>query len=449
MRGVTQEQATEVSNLIGDLRASIAESDAQRERLMRLAEKIEQQNVRTYDGVIVGGKRAVVNGKSVIIGGTKIPFPQISARAEIKTSQGAQGTDDNHEADRNNIEVSKVQLIPYFRVQNLVPRLDFHVRAVLNFEGRINDRINNRDSDKDTDSVDNGLWLRPSKELLESVVASLIADLDIVDGRSTVIVFEAGKGKIHVGDISNASFFDLSALEAFNYDQTGFLGLSLQVENRLNVVFEVFNLQDQAGGNFFKSFNFFAEGWIIQDEDKTLRAYASATHAEQDFKNRSEAVDLEEDQDQYTVGVELDIKQIGRISGQYVYRDNKDTRDDHGFSVTYDKAFESFIKKYISTLAGLSPMAKYEYLDTRNNADNKHLVAVGANYELNNLWEKKKPAEEILDVEKEEDSSSYLGLENWKWKWGVQVSHASQKAPFSSSTGNEDTRLETGLKINW
>ncbi|MBI2027365.1 MAG: hypothetical protein HYS98_06155 [Deltaproteobacteria bacterium] len=389
------------------------------------------------------------NGKDTVvtINGVKIPFPQITARAEIRTNQGAQGTADNHEPNRDNVEVRKVQLIPYFRVKNITPRLDFKVHAVLNFESRINDRIERRDGEKETDSTDNGLWLRPSKELLEAIVASLEADVNILEGRKTVIVFEAGKGKLHVGDMPNTGFFDYSALEAFNYDQTGFLGLALKVDDRFNVIFEVFNLQDQEGGAFFKSFNFFTEAWVVKDEKKTLRAYASATHAEQDFKNRNEVVDLVEDQDQYSVGAELSIKEIGRVNAQYVYRDNEDSRDDQGFGITYDKAFESFLKRI---LPGFFPMAKYEYLDSSNNPDNKHLVALGANYDVNELWNKidEKDEDNSLDDDPKKEPT-YLGLENWKWSWGFEVYHASRKAPFSTSRGQEDTGIKTGLKINW
>ncbi len=338
----------------------------------------------------------------------------VNVRGELKSRQ-QEGTSE----PRDNIEVSKLQLIPYFIVQNLTPHFNLRVHATLNFEGRLNDRIDNRDPDKPKDAAtNNGVILRPDKDFLEAAVLALYWNIKLPRDRKAVLVVEAGKGKIHVGDFNNSKFLDYSALEAFNVDQTGYVGVQFAVDDRLNVILEVFNLYEEGAKQLGKSFNLCAEGVLVRDATKVVKVHVAGTHNEPDFDNPNDLVLLSADQNQYSVGGSVTLLNIGTATLQWIYRDNENAqlRDDQGFSVTFDRE----LKEY---LAGLFGMVKYEYLDvleSRNPLLGKHQLSLGTRYYLdaNRVWS---VASEVFQTSNGNDPIDFSGDEKTGAKVGFSL----------------------------
>lgn len=338
--------------------------------------------------------------------------PQIEwgwgARGEVLSKQ-----DEGDESKRDNLQFSKLQLVPWLRVYNVTPRVNFTIKSSLNFEGRVNDRVDNRDSDKPKDdAVDNGLTLRPSKELLEALVAALELNTQVNDSQ-VVLLIEAGKGKIHVGEFPNSKFLDYSALEAFKIDQTGFVGLGMSVDERMELNVEFFNLAEEEQGDLGKSFNLYGAAKLIEDSVKKIRAYASATHNEPSYDNPNDLVFLNSDQNQYSFGMEVKVVNLGSVNLQYIFRENDQTRDDQGFTITYDRGLEILV-------AGLTGLLKYEYLDTRDPLLGKHQMSVGTKYDI---WE--------------------------NFSWVTEVFQTSNGSNPIGSTSKEQTGALTGLQLNW
>ncbi len=338
---------------------------------------------------------------------------------------------------RDEAQVGKVQVIPYLIVRNLTPRLDFRVHATLNFEGTLNKQLDKQDSDKKEDSAnDHGIVLRPDKDLIEAVRAALEINLGSMGETPAVIVIEAGKGKILVGDMPNANFFDYSALEVFNIDQTGFISVGVDAGDKLFLRFEVFNLEDSEKGNFGKSLNLAGE-WVFEanaDGEATRRLYVAGTHNEPDFANSNAVTTLSVDQNQYTVGAEAKaVPFVGNVNAQYVYRDNQNgkVRDDQGFALTLDRDLNELV-------VGLLGMLSYEYLDTRDTLLGKHQVRLGSRYYPQ--WFVPAPTDDTDQEDLQPQRAWYLQAE-----WG----HGSNGNKPIGSTSDERDMGKLGLGLNW
>ena len=359
-------------------------------------------------------------------------LPRWRIRGELLTQQ-----DEGEGKNRDEVQVGKVQVIPYLLVKNFTPRFDFRIHATLNFEGTLNRRLDEQDSEKKEDRANNhGIVLRPDKDLIEAVRAALEWNLGSMGETQAVIVIEAGKGRIMVGDMPNANFFDYSALEVFNIDQTGFISVGVDAGQKAFLRFEIFNLDESEKGNFGKSFNLAGE-WVFSadaDGEPTLRAYVAGTHNEPDFDNKNAVVALSTDQNQYTVGGEVrNVPYLGNVNAQYVYRDNDNgaARDDQGFSVTLDRGLDEL-------LVGMLGMLSYEYLDTRDSLLGKHQVRLGGRYYPQ--WLVPEPAEDADEEDLEPQRTWYIQGE---------YGHGSNgNSPIGSSSDERDMG-KVGVGLNW
>ena len=354
-------------------------------------------------------------------------------RGELLTQQN-----EGNGKKRDDAQVGKVQVIPYIVVRNLTPRLDFRVHATLNFEGTLNHQLDkqNPNKKKDDSANDHGIVLRPDKDFLEAVRAALEINLGSMGETAAVIVIEAGKGKILVGDMPNANFFDYSALEVFNIDQTGFVSVGVDAGQKAFLRFEIFNLEESEKGNFGKSFNLAGE-WVFSADangEPVLRTYVAGTHNEPDFNNKNAVVALSTDQNQYTVGAEAKaLPYVGNVNAQYIYRQNNDskTRDDQGFAITLDRGLDEL-------LVGMLGMLSYEYLDTRDALLGKHQVRLGGRYYPQMFVPA--PPDDTDPADVQPQRAWYLQAE-----WG----HGSNGSSPIGSSSDERDMGKVGLGLNW
>src|SRR3989344_2443032 len=390
------------------------------------AEGVDKYGVPTIEREAAALERATSTLENGAEADEAVPAP---TNVEVGGAEATR-TVEERLADFDEVQVGKVQVIPYLLVKNFTPRFDFRIHATLNFEGTLNRRLDEQDSEKKEDSANShGIVLRPDKDLIEAVRAALEWNLGSMGETQAVIVIEAGKGRIMVGDMPNANFFDYSALEVFNIDQTGFISVGVDAGQKAFLRFEIFNLDESEKGNFGKSFNLAGE-WVFSadaDGEPTLRAYVAGTHNEPDFDNKNAVVALSTDQNQYTVGGEVrNVPYLGNVNEQYVYRDNDNgaARDDQGFSVTLDRGLDEL-------LVGMLGMLSYEYLDTRDSLLGKHQVRLGGRYYPQ--WLVPEPAEDADEEDLEPQRTWYL-----QGEWG----HGSNgNSPIGSSRDRKSTRL--------